>query len=46
MSRHDGSPFAAQVTAAPVVDERSTIVGFVAVMRDQTKPGSSPATYV
>ncbi|MEY2401796.1 MAG: hypothetical protein QOJ08_1907 [Ilumatobacteraceae bacterium] len=38
MSRHDGSQFAAQVTATPVVDERGTIVGFVAVMRDQTKP--------
>jgi PAS domain S-box-containing protein len=44
MSRHDGSPFAAQVTAAPVVDERSTIVGFVAVMRDQTKPDQLDAS--
>jgi PAS domain S-box-containing protein len=37
MSRHDGSQFAAQVTAARVLDERGTTVGFVAVMRDQTQ---------
>ena len=37
MSRHDGSPFAALVTASPVLDESGTIVGLVAVMRDQTK---------
>jgi PAS domain S-box-containing protein len=34
MSRHDGSEFAAHVNAAPILDERSTVVGFVAVMRD------------
>jgi PAS domain S-box-containing protein len=38
MSRHDGGQFAAQVTAASILDERGTVVGFVAVMRDQTKP--------
>jgi PAS domain S-box-containing protein len=37
MSRQDGSQFAAQVTAAPVRDEPDTVVGFVAVIRDQTE---------
>lgn len=38
MSRHDGSQFAAQVTAASVLDKDGTVVGLVAVMRDQTQP--------
>jgi PAS domain S-box-containing protein len=41
MSRHDGSQFAAQVTAAPVLDKDGTVVGLVAVMRDQTQPTNS-----
>jgi PAS domain S-box-containing protein len=48
MARHDGIPFAVQVTAAPVLDEQGTIVGMVAVMRDQTKPDQfekSPRTH-
>ncbi|MEY2430968.1 MAG: hypothetical protein QOC92_693 [Acidimicrobiaceae bacterium] len=37
MSRHDGSRFDALVTAAPALDAHDELVGFVAVITDQTE---------
>lgn len=37
MSRRDGSQFVANLTAAPAIDEHGAVVGFVAVISEQTE---------